>query len=70
MSLGEPSNLVKCNNICIIGVSEDEREKGTEGLLEESMLKTYLGKETDIQVQEAQADQTQQKQDNAKIYCS
>ena len=34
------------------------------------MLKTYLGKETDIQVQEAQADQNQQKQDNAKIYCS
>ena len=38
----ELSNLWKCNNIHIIGVPEDEeREKGTEGLLEQIIAENF-----------------------------
>ena len=44
-------------NICVIGFSEgEEREKGAENISENSITENFpnLGKETDIQVQEAQ----------------
>ena len=55
--LRECSVSIKGNNIHIIGVSEEEeRKKGTENLFEEIIAKNIpdLGKETDIQIQEAQ----------------
>ena len=47
--------LMKCNNMHIIRVPEEERKKGTEGLFEQIIAENFpnLGKETDIQVQEA-----------------
>ena len=51
------SNLLKHNNICIIGVPEDEeKEKGKEGLFEQIIAENFpnLGKDTDIKIQEAQ----------------
>lgn len=47
-----PSNVVR---FIIIGVPEEEREKGTENLPEETTAGNFpnLGKEIDIQVQEA-----------------
>ena len=50
------SDSMKQNNIGIIGVPEEEREKGAEGLSEQIIADNSpnLGKETDIQVQEAQ----------------
>ena len=47
---------MKHNNICIIGGPEEERKKGAEGLLEQIIAENFpnLGKETGIQVQEAQ----------------
>ena len=53
----EVSDSIKCNKICIIVVSEEEqREKGAEILFEEITAEKCLnlGKETDIQIQEAQ----------------
>ena len=49
-------DLVKKANICIIGVSEKKREKGADSLFEEIIDENFLnlGKEEDIQVQEAQ----------------
>lgn len=43
-------------NICIIGVPEEEREKGQKKLCEEIMVEIFpnLVMKTDIQVQEAQ----------------
>ena len=38
--IGEVSDSVKHNNICIIGVPEEEREKGAEGVLEQIKLRT------------------------------
>lgn len=47
---------IKWSNICIIEVPGEEREKGTEYLLEEIMAENIpnLNKETYIQVQESQ----------------
>ena len=47
---------IKQNNIHIIGVPEEEKEKGPEKLFEKLMAENFpnLGQETDIQVQEAQ----------------
>ena len=48
---------LKCNNIHIIGVlEEEEREKGAEGLFEQIIAEKFssLGKHTDIKTQEAQ----------------
>ena len=53
----ELSDSMKQNNICIIGVpEEEEREKGVEGVLEQIIADNFpnLGKETDIEIQEAQ----------------
>ena len=51
----ELSDLLKRDNIWIIGVTEDEREKGAEGLCEQIIAENflYLGKDTDIKIQEA-----------------
>ena len=56
-SLRDFWNEVKCTNICIIGVPEEEREKGPEKIFEEIIAKNLpnLGKETVIQAQEAQS---------------
>uniref|UniRef100_A0A8D0V6K8 L1 transposable element RRM domain-containing protein n=1 Tax=Sus scrofa TaxID=9823 RepID=A0A8D0V6K8_PIG len=56
-SLRELWDNVKCTNIRIIGVPEgEEREKGTEKLLEEIIAKNFpnMGKEPLTQIQEAQ----------------
>ena len=48
---------MKCNNIRIIGVpEEEEREKGPEKIFEESIVENFpnMGKEIATQVQEAQ----------------
>ena len=48
---------IKCTNIRIIGVAEEEeKKKGTEKILEEIIFENfpYMGKETVNQVQEAQ----------------
>ncbi|KAF0879838.1 LORF1 protein, partial [Crocuta crocuta] len=53
----ELSDTIKCNNILIIGIPEEEkRGKGTEGVLEQIIAENFpnLGKETDIELQEAQ----------------
>ena len=53
----ELSDTIKCNNICIIGIpEEEEREKGAEGVLEEIIAENFpdLGKEKGIEIQEAQ----------------
>ena len=42
----ELSDCIKCNNIHIIGVSEEENEKRAENLFED--ITPDLGKETDI----------------------
>ena len=56
-TLRELSNSLKHSNIRIIGVSEDEeREKGKEGLFEQSIAENFpnLGEETDMEIQDAQ----------------
>ena len=53
----ELSDAIKQNNICIIGIPEDEeREKVAEGVLEQIIAENFpnLGKETGIEIQEAQ----------------
>ena len=48
---------IKCTNVCIIGEPEgEEREKGTEKILEEIIAKNFpdMGKEPLTQTQEAQ----------------
>uniref|UniRef100_A0A8C8XHJ3 Septin n=1 Tax=Panthera leo TaxID=9689 RepID=A0A8C8XHJ3_PANLE len=55
--LRELSDIIKWNNIHIIGISEEEeRGKGAEGVLEEIIAENCpdLGKETGIEIQEAQ----------------
>uniref|UniRef100_A0ABI7YX58 L1 transposable element RRM domain-containing protein n=1 Tax=Felis catus TaxID=9685 RepID=A0ABI7YX58_FELCA len=54
--LRELSDSMKHNNICIIGVPEEEGEKGVEGVLEQIIAENFpnLGKETDIEIQEAE----------------
>ena len=53
--LREFSYSIKHNNICIIGVPEKERQKKAEGLSQEIISVNFpnLGKEIDIQIQEA-----------------
>ena len=56
-SLRELWDKVKCTNVHIIGVPErEEREKGTEKILEEIIAKNFpnMGKEPLTQTQEAQ----------------
>ena len=51
------SDAIKWNNIHIIGIPEkEERDKGAEGVLEQILTENFphLGKETDIEIQEAQ----------------
>ncbi|KAF0886881.1 LORF1 protein, partial [Crocuta crocuta] len=53
----ELSYIIKQNSICIIGIpEEEERGKGAEGVLEQIIAENFpnLGKETDIEIQEAQ----------------
>ena len=53
----EMSDTIKQNNIGIIGIpEEEERERGTGGILEQIIAENFLnlGKETDIQDPEAQ----------------
>ena len=47
---------MKCNNICIIGVQEEEEKKGIENTFEEIMAESFpnLVKEKDKQIQEAE----------------
>ena len=51
-------DAIKWNNIRIIGIpeEEEEREKGAEGVLEQIIAENFpdLGKETGIEIQEAQ----------------
>ena len=56
-NLRDPRDNIKHTNICIKGVPEGkEREKGVESIFEDMITENFpnLGKETDIQVQEAQ----------------
>ena len=53
----ELSDLLKCNNIHIIDILEDEeREKGAKGLCKQIIAEYFsnLGKDIDIKIQEAQ----------------
>ena len=52
----ELSNTTKHNNIHIIEILEEQREKGEENLCEEIIAEIFpnLGKEREIQIQEAQ----------------
>lgn len=52
----ELCDSIKCNNICIIGVPEKEGGGKAEGLFEQIISANFpdLGKETGIQIQEAQ----------------
>ena len=53
----ELSDSKKCSNFHIVGVpEEEEREKWEENLFKERIAENFpnLGKETDIQIQEAQ----------------
>ena len=53
----ELSDAIKWNNICTIGIpEEEEREKGAEGVLEQIIAENFpdLGKEKGIEIQEAQ----------------
>ena len=55
-TLRELSDSIQCNNICIIGVpEEEEREKRAENLFEEIIAENSLnlGKKTEIQIQKA-----------------
>ena len=55
-SLRDLWDSIKCTNICIIGVPEEERDKRPEKILEQITAKNFLnlGKETSIQLQEVQ----------------
>ena len=53
----ELSDALKRNNLCVIGIpEEEERGKGAEGVLEEIIAVNFpdLGKEKGIEIQEAQ----------------
>ena len=57
MNIRELSDALKRNNLCIIGIpEEEERGKGAEGILEEIIAENFpdLGKEKGIEIQEAQ----------------
>ena len=49
-------NNIKCTNVRIIGVPEEEKKKGTEKIFEEIIVENFpnMGKEIVNQVQEAQ----------------
>ena len=53
-SLRDILDNIKCINICIIGVPEEEREKGPEKIFKEIKAKncSNMGKETVIKIQE------------------
>ena len=55
-SLRDLWDNIKCNNIHIIGITEEEREKGPEKIFEEIILENFpnMGKEIATQVQEVQ----------------
>ena len=53
-SLRDLWDHIKCTNIQIIGIPEEERKKGTENLFEEIMAENQLGKGKGHQVQETQ----------------
>ena len=55
-SLRDLWDNIKCNNICLIGVPEEETEKGPEKIFEEIIVKKFPNMEKEIatQVQEAQ----------------
>ena len=55
-SLRDLWDNIKCANVCIIGVPEEEREKGPEKIFEEIIGENIpnMGKEIVIQVQAAQ----------------
>lgn len=46
------SDSIKHNKMCILGIPEEEREKGKENLFEEILAENFphLGKEIDIQI--------------------
>ena len=52
----ELNDIIKHNNTIIIGIPGEEREKGDRTLFEEIIAENFPnpGKETDIQIQEAQ----------------
>ena len=52
----EISDTIKQNNIWMIGIPEEERERGADGILEQIIAENFpnLRKETGIQVQEVQ----------------
>ena len=54
--LRELSNSLKHNNIRIIGVPEEQKEKGAEGLFEQITAENFpnLGKDIDLEIQETQ----------------
>ena len=55
--LRELSDIIKRNNVCIIGIPEaEERGKGAEGILEQIIAENFpdVGKEKGIEIQEAQ----------------
>ena len=56
-SLRDLWDNIKCTNICIIGVPEEEREKGPKKIFEEIIVENFpnMGKEIATQVQEAQS---------------
>ena len=56
-SLRDLWDNIKCNNIRIIGVPEEEREEGPEKIFEEIIVENFpnMGKEIATQVQEAQS---------------
>ena len=55
-SLKDPLDNIKCKNIRIIGVPEEEREKELKKIFEEIIVENFpnMGKEIATQVQEAQ----------------
>ena len=55
-SLRDLWDNIKCTNISIIGITEEEREKGPEKIFEEIIAENFpnMGKEIVNQVQEAQ----------------
>lgn len=56
VDLGKLADSINHNNICFIGVPEEEdRENGVENLIKEILVEkfTNLGNKTDIQIQEA-----------------
>ena len=55
-SLRDLWDNIKCTNISIIGITEEEREKGPEKIFEEVIAKNFpnMGKEIINQIQEAQ----------------